>query len=244
MKLKVSLKSETLILPLHYNHLVQAALLNTIPDEGYKQFMHDEGYYYEKRSYKLFTFSKIRGCYKVLKETKQLKWQGNIELIISSSQKKFIEELAKGIETQGIQLGKNRLRADRLEIIKEEIQTGHLKVKSLSPVVAYSTIQVEDKKRTQYYSPQEEAFSNILRENILKKYKALYGEENLMDDSFEVIPIATEDYKKSVVYYKNFIINGYNGSFVLIGNPRLIQLAIEAGLGGKNAQGFGCIEAI
>ena len=44
---------------------------------------------------------------------------------------------------------------------------------------------------------------------------------------------------------KQLLFSGFkNGSFVLIGNPRLIQLAIEAGLGSKNAQGFGCIEAI
>ena len=143
-----------------------------------------------------------------------------------------------------MRLGSEQLNIQRI-IVNEELLVGsHLKVESLSPVVAYSTVIEGEKKRTQYFSPLEETFGQILRENIIKKYKAIYSENTLEEDSFEVIPIATEKYTRSVVYYKNFIINGYNGKFILLGNPTLIQLALESGLGGKNAQGFGCIRAI
>ena len=244
MKLEILIQAQGLIIPMHYNHMVQAALLNALKSDEYRQFIHDEGYHYEKRSYKPFTFSTLMGKTKKIKDEKKIQFIDNMRLIVSSSQKEFIAELKDGLEEKGLRLGNQQLNIQRV-IVDEELLVGsYLKVESLSPVVAYSTVIEGEKKRTQYFSPLDKAFSQILRENIIKKYKAIYGESTLEEDSFEVIPIATEKYIKSVVYYKNFIINGYNGKFILLGNPTLIQLALESGLGGKNAQGFGCIRAI
>lgn len=244
MKLHIYLSSEDIIhLPVHYNHLVQAMLLNSIEDEQYRTFIHDQGYHYEKRQFKLFTFSKINGKYSLSQDKKFIDFEEEIMLTISSSQESFIKQLEQGIKEKTIRLGSNELQVTKL-IVKEESLVGdYLKVRTLSPIVAYSTIIEAGKKKTLYYTPQDEQFSKVLRENIIKKYKSIYGERPLKNEDFEVIAIATEKYQKSVVYYKNFIINGYSGNYVLLGNPVLIQLALEAGLGGKNAQGFGCIEA-
>ena len=244
MKLKVILQSDELNLPIHYNHMVQAALLAVLQDKDYQHFIHDEGYHYEKRTFKLFSFSKIMGNYRSNMKQKQVEFKGNIELVISSSQETFIRLLKEGLEEKGLRLGCKELKVKALNIHEEPLVGSYLKVESLSPIVAYSTVLEGEKKRTRYYGPLEPLFSQILRENIIKKYRAIYGEKVLEDEHFEVVPIATEHYKKSVIYYKNFIINGYNGRFLLIGNPVLIQLALEAGLGGKNAQGFGCIQVV
>ena len=244
MKLQIYLTSKDLIhLPVHYNHLVQAMLLSSLKDEQYRAFIHDEGYHYEKRQFKLFTFSKLSGKYSLSQDKKFIDFAEEIMLTVSSSQESFIEQLEQGIKEKTIRLGSNELQVTKL-IVKEESLVGdYLKVRTLSPVVAYSTIIEAGKKKTLYYTPQDEQFSKVLRENIIKKYKSIYGERPLQNEDFEVLAIATEKYQKRVVYYKNFIINGYSGNYVLLGNPVLIQLALEAGLGGKNAQGFGCIEA-
>ncbi len=251
MKLQIHLLSKNIIhLPVHYNHLLQAMLLKSIDDEQYRTFIHDQGYHYEKRQFKLFTFSKLNGKYKLSMDRKFIDFEKEIMLIVSSSQESFIKQLEQGIKTKTIRLGSNELQVTKLIvkeeslIVKEESLVGdYLKVRTLSPVVAYSTIIEAGKKKTLYYTPQDEQFSKVLRENIIKKYKSIYGERPLQNEDFEVLAIATEKYQKSVVYYKNFIINGYSGNYVLLGNPVLIQFALEAGLGGKNAQGFGCVEA-
>ena len=244
MRLHIYLSSEnTIHLPVHYNHLLQAMILNSIDDEAYRTFMHDEGYRYEKRQFKLFTFSKLSGKYSLSQDKKFIDFEEEIMFIVSSSQESFIKQLEQGIKGKIIRLGSNELQVTKL-IVKEESLTGdYLKIRTLSPIVAYSTIIEAGKKKTLYYTPQDEQFSKVLRENIIKKYKSIYGERPLQNEDFDVLAIATEKYQKSVVYYKNFIINGYSGNYVLLGNPVLIQLALEAGLGGKNAQGFGCIEA-
>lgn len=48
----------------------------------------------------------------------------------------------------------------------------------------------------------------------------------------------------AIIKYKGTVIKGYSGDFILKGNPELIKLAYDTGLGSKNSQGFGCIEVM
>lgn len=40
--------------------------------------------------------------------------------------------------------------------------------------------------------------------------------------------------------YKDTIIKGWVGAYFLAGDPDLLKLALTAGVGAKNSQGFGC----
>lgn len=44
--------------------------------------------------------------------------------------------------------------------------------------------------------------------------------------------------------YQDIIVKGASGTFDITGDSHLLWLALEAGLGSKNAQGFGCIEEL
>ncbi|KJS47026.1 MAG: CRISPR-associated protein Cas6, partial [Peptococcaceae bacterium BRH_c23] len=50
--------------------------------------------------------------------------------------------------------------------------------------------------------------------------------------------------KMHILEYKGGIIKGYSGMMELSGPPELLQVAIDAGLGSKNAQGCGCLEVM
>lgn len=53
-------------LPIHYNYLVQAMIYKSI-SERLADFLHTRGFVYEKRQFKLFTFSKLFGEYRIKK---------------------------------------------------------------------------------------------------------------------------------------------------------------------------------
>ena len=58
MRLEIELGfDDKLVLPIHYNNIVQGFIYNNIEDEIFKTFLHEEGFQYGKRSFKLFTFS-------------------------------------------------------------------------------------------------------------------------------------------------------------------------------------------
>jgi len=47
-----------------------------------------------------------------------------------------------------------------------------------------------------------------------------------------------------VIRYKGTIIKGWMGKYRLTGKPELLTVALDAGLGAKNSQGFGCCEVV
>jgi CRISPR-associated endoribonuclease Cas6 len=49
---------------------------------------------------------------------------------------------------------------------------------------------------------------------------------------------------KRLERYKGTWIEGWTGRFLLEGPPELLRLALEAGLGAKNSQGFGYVEEV
>lgn len=61
MRILITIKpiQEKIKLPFHYQYIIQSMILNWIHDEEYSKFIHDEGYSYEKRRYKLYSFSKL-----------------------------------------------------------------------------------------------------------------------------------------------------------------------------------------
>ena len=60
MRLKITLSSaqQPLTLPLQYNHILQAFIYDNISAE-LAAFLHEKGYAYEKRQFKLFVFSNL-----------------------------------------------------------------------------------------------------------------------------------------------------------------------------------------
>ena len=68
MRLTLELNAEgKLHLPLHYNYYIQSFLYAHISPELAK-FLHDEGFVLEKRTFKMFTFSRVQRKYKIVKD--------------------------------------------------------------------------------------------------------------------------------------------------------------------------------
>ena len=57
---------EPLLLPVNYNHILQAVIyrsLDIIP--GYAEFLHEGGFMRGQRQYKMFQFSQLKGEYRI-----------------------------------------------------------------------------------------------------------------------------------------------------------------------------------
>ncbi|GEA16514.1 hypothetical protein E308F_27600 [Moorella sp. E308F] len=61
------------------------------------------------------------------------------------------------------------------------------------------------------------------------------------------IPLELHNVKGSdmkVVYYKDTVIKGWLGKYMLTGDLQLIRLVFSVGIGAKNSQGFGMLEPV
>ncbi|SET13032.1 CRISPR-associated endoribonuclease Cas6 [Anaerobranca gottschalkii] len=245
MRIVLEITSEKEInLPIQYNHIVQGFIYENLADEVFRFFIHDEGFEFNKRKFKLFTFSKILGKFVIDKIGNRIIFQSPIKLVISSPIDKFINEFGKALlEKDKFYLGKNNIQISKIEVVNKGNFSDNVKIRTLSPIVIYSTVEENGKKRTIYHKPGDESFTLLIRRNIEKKYQLLYKKEPPTDD-FEIKAANLEKIRLAVINYKNTIIKGYSGDFILKGNPELISLAYDVGLGSKNSQGFGLFDFV
>ncbi|WP_313165563.1 CRISPR-associated endoribonuclease Cas6 [Sedimentibacter sp.] len=229
---------EPAYIPIQYNHIVQAVIMSWIGDEKFKSFIHNKGYKFEERAYKLFTFSKINGKFRIDKQNRKIIFYENMRITISSAVNEFMEYLLSSvlIENNPINIGGAKVEISRVEVKEQPKLSEKVQVYTLSPITTYSTL---DNKQTRFYNPFDKEFSQYTKNNLMHKYEAYYGKQ-LEDANFNIKPIGA--IKESRINYKGFHILAYNCELEMEGSNELLRMAYDAGLGGKGSQGFGCIE--
>ena len=240
MRLNVELNAtESIRLPIHYNYLIQSLIYHSM-DGDFAEFLHDQGYGVEKRKFKLFTFSRLFGQYKIT--GREILFTPPVGLIISSPLKEFCQYLLNGLLSQKvIRLGNNVIEVEKVTLNSLQAEDG-MKIRMLSPVVAYSTFTKPDGgKYTCYFQPGEKEFLRIAEENLKKKYQAFH---KLAPPDGKILIKCIRPPRLHLIKYKNFVIKGYSGLLALQGPQPLLQMALDAGLGSKNSMGFGCVEMI
>jgi len=232
--------NKELLLPIHYNYHIQSFLYKNISPELGK-FLHDYGFILEKRKFKMFTFSRLHGKYHMLGN--KIKFFPPFYLTISSPLNRFISELGNTLlKTDNLKLVKNKIRIESIRVHPEPEIKSEIKIKMISPVVVYSTLITKDgKKKTYYYSPYEREFSELIDKNLRKKYDALHRKKPRAK-KLEIKPLGRT--KEKIIKYRDTIIKGWLGTFLLNGNKKLLKLAYDTGLGSKNSQGFGMFEVL
>ncbi|TYP50859.1 CRISPR-associated endoribonuclease Cas6 [Thermosediminibacter litoriperuensis] len=247
MRMKLTFNSESPVaLPVHYNHIIQGMIYSNLTQE-FAEFLHECGFPWEKRRFKLFTFSRLEGRFRMA-EGGRIEFEPPFHLTVSSPLERFLRELAGGLlKNDDLSLAGRRVVLENVTVygpVEEPDFGDRIKIKMLSPVVAYKTLVEGEKKRTLYLTPLQEEFGELLRNNLLKKYAVLTGEEP-GEPEFEIKPAfpLSEKYCKKIKY-KDVIIKGWMGVYILRGDPALLKIAYDAGLGSKNSQGFGCFDIL
>jgi CRISPR-associated endoribonuclease Cas6 len=231
-----------LYLPLHYNHLIQGFIYESI-DPALSAFLHDKGYEVDNRSFRLFVYSRILGNYRINNSEEKIVFTPKIELLIASPLDEFCLSLAKNIIRRGdLHLGKNILHGVTYSTNSLEVNNESLVVYTQSPITVYSTLfRPDQRKYTAYFQPGDPDYDRLITENLQRKYRATYQKQPPPGD---VSVRASSRLRRNIVKYKGFIIKGYSGKLFLKGPPELLQIALDAGLGAKNSQGFGFIQKV
>lgn len=231
-------------LPIHYNHILQGFIYKNLTDEALRSFLHEVGFKNGKRSYKMFTYSRLLGKYRINREKKTMIFESPVTLHISSLVDDFVNDLSTSLfKSNRLFLGNKEIELSSINAEYPVFKSKDAKIEMLSPIVIYSTIKIDGKNRTVYYSPQDSIFSEKVKENLIRKYTSIHC-KGPINDEFTIKYIGKKEPKKSVVRYHNTMINGYNGVYQVEGNPELIKLGYFAGIGSKNSQGFGCFKLL
>ncbi|MDI6814456.1 MAG: CRISPR-associated endoribonuclease Cas6, partial [Desulfitobacteriaceae bacterium] len=291
--------------PIHYNYWLQSALYAAM-DKGMGARVHDTGFEGSGRIFRYFTFSRLLGLFELAKDRQFIRFPQGCQWVVSSPLNDVLGAMAGGFLQSGVlEIGPVRAEITEVRVEHPVIgaaavrtqgsdrivgdQTIGVRVRTLSPVVSYSTMLKGDgSKYTVYFQPGEPEFQRIVAENLQKKWVGLQnlGNGSERDVTATVAAAdavraagagavdvklgkrslglpADEDGEMSedatyrdiriralgrtqlhIIPYKGGIIKGYSGNLELLGSQSQLQLAVDAGLGSKNAQGFGCLEVM
>ncbi len=229
-------------LPLHYNYFIQSAIYAALPGDIASR-VHDNGYSAGKRNFKMFSFSRILGKFVINRAAGTIKFPDGACLVISSPDAEFFLALVNNFLIKNhIRLGDSFLNINEVRFDEQKAADDVLIVRTLSPVVVYSTLlKPEGGKYTCYYQPGENEFNKLINANLRKKYEAFYGKQPPEGD---VQTRALDRPRQHVTYYKGTVIKGYTCRLKLTGSRELLQIGLDAGLGGKGSQGYGCVEKV
>ena len=96
-KMRIKLQfigDDRITIPIQYNYLVQSMIYNNISKE-LADFLHDYGFVFKGRQFKLFTFSRLHG--KFILKGRKIVFLSPISLTVASPVEKFLRELAEGM---------------------------------------------------------------------------------------------------------------------------------------------------
>jgi CRISPR-associated endoribonuclease Cas6 len=244
MRVKLAFQaSQPITLDMSHNQQVQGMIYHGINNDAMQSFLHEHGFTYEKRQFRLFVFSRLIGHSHFDAHKKMITFSPPISLYISSPWEAFLQNLISGlIREPDLNLGENRIRISEVAFEQTPAfdEPKIYRINTLSPVTTYSTLLTrEGGKKTYYYSPQEKEFGELIRLNLIKKAQAFYGED-WSSLPFSLAPAGNiHSTQQKVIIYKGFVIKGWMGCFLLSGDPRMLRLAFDTGCGNKNSQGLG-----
>lgn len=234
-------------LPTNYNYQVQSMIYTNISDR-LSDFLHKQGFEFEKRQFKMFTFSKLSGRHRIKKISHNrsiITFYSSLYFFISSPFEPILQEFAnRMVSGTTVTLNGSRLFISSVQVLMPPVfNKGITTIKVLSPITVRSTLLGPDGgHKTYYYSPMEKEFSDLIRKNILKKYYAFAGQYP-QDTDFAINPLYFSQKRNyHVIVYKDFVVKGYSGIYELSGNRELKQFAYDCGIGERNSQGFGMFD--
>lgn len=250
MRVSITIESnKSLNLPIHYNHLLQGLIYNQL-EPTLATWLHGSAYSFDKRSFKMFTFSRLFGQFRFDKKTKRIRFSGPVSFKLASHHSDILASFAERLlKCEYLELGANKVYVRGVEILKppKPDYSKPVKLKTLSPITTYSTFtKPNGDKLTHYYSPQEKDWSKMLVDNLGRKAKALSWQSRAIDslkDAY-IKPYKTRANDKKIVRYKDHIIQAWMGLYIASLPQAFFELAYDVGLGSKNSQGFGMVEVI
>ena len=232
MQIKLTLRpTAPLTIPLNYNYQLQSAIYAMLGEVGQSDFWHDNGFGDASR-FKGFCFSSLTGRYRINPESRTICFEDTIDLEVRSPAFGFIDAFQRAVERRPyLKLFDTRVEIVGAALTNLHLPSGRITLEAATPAVAHATM--EDGS-TRYYSPQEEEYFVRLCNNAERKYEAIVGEPA---PRLALRPAG--ELKRNVTKYKGFYICGYTGTFELDACLRMAEFLYNAGLGEKNAQGFG-----
>ncbi|MDX2032795.1 MAG: CRISPR-associated endoribonuclease Cas6 [Blastocatellia bacterium] len=235
--------------------VVYGLLAAVAPD--YAAFLHDEGFAvdgYEERGerpsskrFKFFVFSRLAQRNKRISRDRIVLNDSLATWQIGSPMDEMMGALAESLMVNrevriGDRFSEAVFQVAGIDIEEPPPPSARLRGETLSPLfVAVDETDGAGKRVKHHLRADDPRFESCLAANLCEKYRALTG---IAPEAEELAFRFTEPPRSQLVQYRGTNHKSWMGRFTLTGDPALLRLAWEAGLGEANSKGFGMIRAL
>lgn len=260
MRFKITLRKNSRgnQLPASYQYELSAWIYSIIEkaDELYSRFLHNQGYAstQNRKAFKLFSFSNLF-IYPFKMEDGRIWIQGDkvhffVSFYIEKTAESFIIGLFKDQHFRlGDKLSQVGFQVENIELVAIPTLGQTMTYQFLSPIVV---ARENADRQVSYLMPTEAQFADFVKQNLLDKYLSIHSTlpAEWQTIPFEILPLQPENAKAKLVTIKantpaETKVKGYQRFRLQMTAPaELHEIALLAGLGQKNAQGFGCVEVV
>ena len=235
-------------LPINYNYPLAGIIYRFLAesDPEYASFLHEEGYAAAEKRFKLFTFSQLMAERRRITGA-TIHFGSTLTWSVSSPVERFLSHFADTLLTEGrLSIGQHQLRIRDVTVPRIPRFRSEMSFRCLSPITM-STKRERDGKHVMHYClPDDPAFSELVRQNLIRKHEAIHGQaphEDTLTFTFDEAYIRKRQGRVTrLVDYKGIKIRGVLCPFNVSGSVALIQTGYECGFGDKNSAGFGMVE--
>lgn len=245
------------VIPINYQYAVSAAIYKILSkgDADYAAFLHERGY---GKGYKMFTFSDLKGKFKIQKDRMQL-LGSTVSFVISFHLPEASQNFIRGLfMSQQIDVADSKSNVtfvvrsvEALSSIcqdSKENEIINIKVKTTSACVAGQKNEVGNYV---FLSPENPRFCESLLINWKEKIKTVYPHVNRDQILLSVETLFNNTPPKSRLMTikggtpEQSRIRGWtNLGLQLMGEKKNVELLYNSGVGLYNAIGCGCVEIV
>lgn len=140
MQLLIELKKiDQFSLPVNYNYLLQSMIYNLLDNkEKLSRKIHETGYQIEDKHFKLFTFSLLRGQYKI--HGKRIEFLDKVRFEIRTVDKNILLTIVESLlNLETLRIGQNLVKILNVKIGEKKLTGTSYKIRMISPLVVRST---------------------------------------------------------------------------------------------------------
>lgn len=230
MRIKIDLKFDTLVLPLDYQHALQAFIYKNMSTE-YAEMYHSQS----TGTIKPFVFSRLFGDYTIKAE--RMVFLNKAHFYLASCDEMLILDICKNLSVnESYDIFSNYITIDTVHILKNTASCdGTITYRTISPVILYCN---NAENRREYLVPNNPKYIELLASNIYKKVS------HLSSDCYDIEIVDINNFKKGVYKYKKYMYTGYDYSITIKTNKYVHNIIQDSGIGYRNAIGFGMLESI
>ena len=257
MRIKLHFELENNTINKDYRALILSFIKNNLEknfNESYKEI------YGEKPTVKFFTFSVYLPKPKIEKEKIELDRNYFNILFSIYDNKQFIEFYNsfnsminkekendnKKNKKYSYPLKNNKMELKNITMVNEKnIMSNRVRIKFLSPLVLRNhkeiTINKKRKGADIYFDFNDSDFNEQINYSVSRLIKDL--KLNGVNSNIKLKPYNNLA-RKTVVSFKNILINSSIGEYILEGDSELLNILYKTGIGSRRSEGFGMFEVI